>query len=58
MLSAAQGGEGKVEKGKNLEEKIGWREALTVDPLLANLHQKLDKIFFPNEKGCQVPIDN
>ena len=51
----------KLEKGKRgeLEKKVrfGWREALAFDPLLANLHQKLDHIFFPKSRVCQVPFE-
>ena len=46
-------------RGAKLDKtvKFGWREALAVDPLLANLHLKLDHIFFPKSKLCQVPFD-
>ena len=57
MLPPAEVQEPKVEKGKNLEKNVGWREALAVDPLLANLHLQLDQIFFPKAKVCQVPLD-
>ena len=53
MLPAAEGQERKVD----LEKQLGWREALAVDPLLANLHLQLDQIFFPKAKVCQVPLD-
>lgn len=57
MLPAAEGGEAKVEKEKKIEKNLGWREALAVDPLLADLHLQLDHIFFPQAKVCQVPLD-
>ena len=53
MLPAAEGQERKVD----LAKQLGWREALAVDPLLANLHIQLDQIFFPKAKVCQVPLD-
>ena len=56
MLPAAERSEGKIER-REVEKKFGWREALAVDPLLANLHLKLDHIFFPKAKVCQVPFD-
>ena len=37
----------KMKEGKRERREFGWREALAVDPLLQNLHLRLDHIFFP-----------
>ena len=47
----------KMKEGKRERREFGWREALAVDPLLQNLHLKLDHIFFPKSQVCQVPFD-
>ena len=59
LQDKSEGQELETVRGAELEKtvKFGWREALTVDPLLANLHLKLDHIFFPKSKVCQVPFD-
>ena len=59
LQDKSEGQELETVRGIELDKKVkfGWREALTVDPLLANLHLKLDHIFFPKSKVCQVPFD-
>ena len=43
---------GEVPSGK----KVGWRDAIKFDRKLANLHLRVDKIFFKSNV-CQVPLD-
>ena len=47
---------GEVPSGSN-GKKVGWRDAIKFDRKLANLHLRVDKIFFKSNV-CQVPLDN
>ena len=45
---------GEVPSGSG--KKVGWRDAIKFDRKLANLHLRVDKIFFKSNV-CQVPLD-
>ena len=47
---------GEVPSGSGSGKKVGWRDAIKFDRKLANLHLRVDKIFFKSNV-CQVPLD-